>query len=223
MMVSMESVGSFFQTLSHEIRNDLNAIELLSAYVQEIAGPGAVRDELRQVRSSSQFAAKRLLSVLKSLQAPEPEWIEYSFAGVAEELGRVLQREKPEVAARVDWQVEGSDLPWRVDVSLALELLGELLDNAVAFAAGDSRVCVGLKMEGALGCWEIRQPGPPPESDPAQWGREPLVSTRARHYGLGLFRSRRIVKALSGELEYAYDEASRELVTRLRFSGGRGA
>lgn len=219
----MESVGSFFRTLSHEIRNDLNAIELLSAYVQEIAGPGAVRDELRQVRASAQYAARRLVSVLRSFQTPEPEWIEYSFAGVAEDWRRVLQKEKPEAAARVDWEIAEGHLAWKVDVSLVLELLDELLENAVGFSPRESRVGVSLRMDGATGYWEIRQQASPPESDPAQWGKVPLASTRSRHYGLGLFRSRRIVEALCGELGYLYDESRREIVTWVRFPGGSGA
>ena len=46
--VSFETIAGFLRLLSHDVRNDLNAVDLLTAYIQDISGAGSIRGELDQ-------------------------------------------------------------------------------------------------------------------------------------------------------------------------------
>ena len=69
--IPQERLEAFLRLLTHDIRNDLNAVDLLCAYVQEIASDEEVVTELGQVRAGTQFAARRMLAVSRALQRPE--------------------------------------------------------------------------------------------------------------------------------------------------------
>jgi hypothetical protein len=79
------------------------------------------------------------------------------------------------------------------------------LQNAAAFSAPEEPVHVVVQGDGAGALWRIEQSAPLPLKGMLQWGMRPLESSRRAHYGLGLFRGRRVLQALGASLTFSHD------------------
>jgi K+-sensing histidine kinase KdpD len=147
------------------------------------------------------------------------ECVPYPADLLAEDLRDRLQMERAELAKRVEWFFCGQRAVALVDATLVLEALTELLENAAGFSPLESplQLTVAQVENGVRWCIEQDSIEPPNQSD--QWGMRPLVSTRRGHYGLGLFRVRRILQAHKASLVYRYNVGRKRLATEVVFSG----
>src|SRR3954471_14607613 len=50
LVVPMLTIVNFLRQLSHDLRNQLNAAELQSAYLKEIASEGEIKEEVQRLR-----------------------------------------------------------------------------------------------------------------------------------------------------------------------------
>ena len=215
--IPQERLEAFLRLLTHDIRNDLNAVDLLCAYVQEIASDEEVVTELGQVRAGTQFAARRMLAVSRALQRPEAEMIDYPVQALFEDLQQRFSKQEPKVKVEVAWQIAQGEESVSVDGTLVFEALLELMDNAAALADPDSVLTVSVSGR----TWRILQPkAKPGDEDPRCWGMQPLVSTRRGHYGLGLYRTRRVLAAQKALLSFRYDGALASWISEVIFDGG---
>ena len=217
--VPLHRLESFLRQLSHDVRNDLNAMELLISYIEDLNGGSEVRSALVQLHEAVRYGAKRMLRVSRAVQIPDLECVPYPADLLAEDLRDRLQIERTELAARVEWFFCGQRAVAPLDATLVLEALTELLENAAGFSPLESplRLIVAQVDNGVRWCIEQDVLEPPNQAD--QWGTRPLVSTRRGHYGLGLFRVRRILQAHKASLEYRYNGGRKRLVTEVAFSG----
>jgi K+-sensing histidine kinase KdpD len=224
--VSLERLEGFLRLLSHDVRNDLSAIDLLATYLQEICPGGEVQEELGQLRASVRFAAQRMVRLSKALQPPVVEWVEYPMADLVEdwkttwEAGRAQQRE---LGVDLEWRALADRSLVEVDGLLVFEALGELLDNACAFAVPGSRV--GIEAGGCVGELRIRQRLAEESSmagEAGDWGL--FESSRRGRYGVGLFRARRILEAIGAELQFTELTCGegKEWWTEVKFRPGGG-
>ena len=216
--ISVQLLESFLRQLSHDVRNDLNAMELLVSYVEYEKSDGDVGNALKQLHDAIRYGARRMLRVSRAVQFPDVDHIPYPADILQEDLKERLLLERPELAARVEWEQCGSNDVALVDASLVLESLTELLENAAAFSAGEVPVHIKVESCGGGVKWSISQHAAECPANLDQWGRLPLVSTRRSHYGLGLFRVRRILQAHRASLVFRYDAAALKLVTEVVFS-----
>jgi K+-sensing histidine kinase KdpD len=106
-----------------------------------------------------------------------------------------------------------------LDPVLALEAMTELLQNAAAFSPQDATVEVTAFGDRERAFWCIQQSAPLPPKGMPQWGRRPLESSRRAHYGLGLFRVRRVLEAQGAKLEFTHERERGVLRTEVCFPG----
>lgn len=216
--VPVHLLESFLRQLSHDVRNDLNAMELLVSYVEYEKSDGDVGSALKQLHDAIRYGARRMLRVSKAVQFPDVDHIPYPADIFLEDLRERVVAERPELALRIQWARSESREVAMVDAGLVLEALIELLDNAAAFSS--SEISVQIKVESCDSGvkWSIFQHAAECPAGHDSWGRLPLVSTRRSHYGLGLFWVRRVLKAHRASLAFVYQSVEKKLVTEIVFA-----
>ena len=65
--VAWSDVVRFIRQLSHDLRNHLNAIELQSAYISELAGENELKDEIKRLRGMISGLTSALHSISKAI------------------------------------------------------------------------------------------------------------------------------------------------------------
>jgi two-component system sensor histidine kinase KdpD len=132
---------SLLRAVSHDLRTPLTAIRLeVDSLAARLAGEPSVADSLRSLGREQERLTRRIDNLLSSarlesgLARPSPEPVEPAelFRAVRDNLAGALAERRVQV--RVD---PGCPALW-VDPSLALEMVVNLLENAVRATAGDS-------------------------------------------------------------------------------------
>lgn len=216
--IPVQLLESFLRQLSHDVRNDLNAMELLVSYVEYEKSGGDVGNALKQLHDAVRYGARRMLRVSRAVQFPDVEYIPYPVDIFLEDLKERVETERPEMVVRLVWErCESRDVAM-VDAGLVLEAFLELLDNATAFSSCETLVHVKVESCDSGVKWSISQHAPECPPGHEGWGRLPLVSTRRSRYGLGLFWVRRVLKAHRASLAFVYHAAEQRLVTEIVFA-----
>jgi K+-sensing histidine kinase KdpD len=209
----MPDVVKFVRQLAHDLRNDLNAAELQSAYLIEIAEAGEVKDEIKRLRGMISQVGANLQSLTVALGQPRLTEMSYRASDFIEDLREKLQAVYQEQSARVQWDVQAGEAALQIDPQLLLPALLELFANAFRHGPADSALSVTARAEKGRFLFSFNEPNHAFARSTENWGREPLRTVSQGHYGLGLHRTRGIIEAHGGELKARYDQASSSLIT----------
>jgi K+-sensing histidine kinase KdpD len=215
LQVSMPVVVKFIRQLAHDLRNHLNAAELQSAYLAEIAENEEVRDEIRRLRSMVAQVGLNLQQVTVALsQSPLTE-MPYGAMELIEDLQQKLATAYPAESAQVQWNVAGADGTVDIDPQLLLPAMVELFANAFRHERGEGPIVATAQTQNGRFVFTLSEPKGSFQRSTENWGREPLQSLGQGRYGLGLYRTRRIVEAHKGEFAARHDPASSSLITTI--------
>lgn len=217
--VSVELVDAFLRQLSHDVRNDLNAMDLLISYAEDLGAGEKAASTLEQLHGAIRYGSQRMVRISRAFQRPLPDVIPYPVDLLFEDLKDRLSVERPELSGRLKWVYSGGSCNALLDPVLVLEAMTELLQNAAAFSAQDTPVHVLARGDSSGAYWSIEQTASHPLEGMRDWGMRPLESSRRSHYGLGLFRTRRILTALGASLEFVQDMKRGVLRTEVLFPG----
>ena len=203
----------FVRQLSHDLRNDLNAIELQSAYIAELTEDQELTNEINRLREivSGLNATLQLLS--KAVGDIAPTLIAYPAGEFVTDMRKQIDRNFSKENHEITWdvQVEGATL--NIDPQLFQEVFIELFGNALRHDRGKGPLIATVRVKDGRFLFILREPKAAFSSNTQNWGREPLRSTSQRHYGLGLNRARAIIEAHGGELQAQYDAKAGTLVS----------
>jgi signal transduction histidine kinase len=211
--VPMRDVVRFIRQLSHDLRNSLNAAELQSAFLNEVAEDAEMKSELQRLRGMLASMAGNLQRLTGALAEINLAEMSYKAADLLEDLRGALSAEFPEQSGAITWDVEVGDAMLQVDPQLLQQALLELFANAFQHERGESQI--EAKAETAPGqfVFTLHEPKTSFASSMEGWAREPFRRVRHGHYGLGLPRVRTIIEAHHGEFSARYDSALSSLVT----------
>ena len=213
--VSMPQVIKFIRQLAHDLRNHLNAAELQSAYLIEIAENNELREEIKRLRRMISEVGTDLQKLTTALSPPRLTEMPYSAKELVEDLRQKLASANPAEAARVEWKVAETDATLNVDPQLLLPALLELFMNAFRHQPGEGPLSFSAGPKDASYVLVLREPKESFKQSTENWGREPLRAPAQGHYGLGLYRTRAIVEAHGGGLEAHFDKSASVLNTRV--------
>src|SRR5436853_3806185 len=104
--VPWAEIVKFIRQLSHDIRNNLNAVELQSAFLAELATEAEMKEEvqrLRQMVSEVGGGLQRLTAGLSQVNATP---ISYPAADFMEDLQKKVETQLPEHAGKIQWEVQ---------------------------------------------------------------------------------------------------------------------
>jgi signal transduction histidine kinase len=216
--VSMREVVKFIRQLAHDLRNHLNAAELQSAYLMEIAENNEVREEIKRLRGMISQVGENLQDLTAALSQPRLTKMPYAAKDFVEDLQLKLAADFSQETGNVKWDASAvEDFTLDIDPQLLLPAFLELFANAFRHEREEGVISATARTEGGRFIFTLSEPKQNFQRSTENWGREPLRSLGQGHYGLGLYRTRAIVEAHGGELAAHHDKASSALVTTVTF------
>jgi K+-sensing histidine kinase KdpD len=206
----------FVRQLSHDIRNNLNAVELQSAFLAELAEEGEIKGEIQRLREMTSQMGTSLQRLTAGLSQANPNLIPYPAADFIEDLKQKLAKEFPDNAAKVTWDVQLKDATLQIDPQLAQQAFLEIVGNAFQHERNINAIAAKAYIDKNHFVFELHEPKARFELSTENWGREPLRNVSQGHYGLGLNRVRSVAEAHGGDFRAKYDQKTSTLVTTLR-------
>src|SRR6266480_4106423 len=120
----------FVRQLSHDLRNDLNATELRSAYIGELTQDQEVSSEIKRLREVVSGLNSRLQLLSRAVGEVAPNLITYPadefLADIRIQIGRDFSKESHEIT----WDMQLQDEILNIDPQLLQEVFVELFANA---------------------------------------------------------------------------------------------
>jgi K+-sensing histidine kinase KdpD len=203
----------FVRQLSHDIRNNLNAVELQSAFLAELAEQEEMKNEIQRLREMISRIGTSLQRLTSGLSQNNPNLISYPAADFVEDLKQKLANEFPENAAKVTWDAQLKDAMLQIDPQLVQQAFLEIFGNAFHHERNIKSITAKAYIDKNRFVFELREPKARFELSTSNWGREPLRNVSQGHYGLGLNRARSIAEAHGGEFRAEYDRKTSTLIT----------
>jgi K+-sensing histidine kinase KdpD len=203
----------FVRQLSHDLRNDLNAIELESAYISELAHDQELTSEIKRLRELVSGLNSTLQMLSRAVGEVSPNVIPYPAGEFLTDMRTQVERNFPKENHQITWDVQLQDGMLNIDPQLLQEVFVELFANAFQHDRGNGALVARARISDERLLFTLHEPKAAFSSDMQNWGREPLRHVRQRHYGLGLNRVRAIIEAHGGELQAGYDPKAATLVS----------
>jgi K+-sensing histidine kinase KdpD len=211
--VSWSDAVRFVRQLSHDLRNDLNAIELQSAYIAELTQDQELTSEIRRLREVVSGMNSTLQLLSKAVGEVAPNLVTYPTDEFLTDMRTQIERKFPKENHEITWDVQVQDGSLNIDPQLFQELFVELFANAFQHDRDNGALVARARISDGRFLFSLHEPKAVFSSDTQNWGREPLHNIRQRHYGLGLNRVRAIIEAHNGELQAQYDPKAATLVS----------
>ena len=111
----MPDVVKFVRQLGHDLRNHLNAAELQSVYLAEIAENPEFKDEVKRLRTMIFEVGASLQRVTSALGAAKLTLMPYGAADLADDLRQKLAADYPDESAKIEWNVQVGEAALRID------------------------------------------------------------------------------------------------------------
>jgi K+-sensing histidine kinase KdpD len=201
--------------VSHDLRNQLNAVELQSAFLAELGTDAELKAEISRLRKMVSECGIALQKLSTRLNPPSAHPTVYGARDLVEDLKTKIGTEFPKQADSVAWKVEIEDAQLPVDPQLLSDALLELFGNAFEHPVEGASLHFNATTESGNLVLTLYEPKPQFELGTENWGREPLRHVNRGHYGLGLNRARTIVEGHGGKLRARYDSTESKLITSI--------
>ena len=213
--VPWTDVVCFLRQLSHDLRNQLNAVELQSAFLTELATDAEMKEETKRLRQMVSKCATSLQKITARVAAVSVNLLPYRANDLVEDIRAKLTKDFPDRAAKVKWDVRANEAQINLDPQLLQEALLELFQNAFQQPAEAASLLFIAGTENGILVISLHEPKTTFDLPTENWGREPLRRVHRGHYGLGLNRARGIIEAHGGKLDAQYDPKGAKLITRI--------
>jgi K+-sensing histidine kinase KdpD len=215
--VPFDRVVSMVRHLTHDARNGLNSVDLQAAYVAELVTDAETRAEVKQLRAMISNSTKLFQSLSARFWVASPQMVTYSAPMFLEDFRDRLKRTLPDQAGDIAWTEDIAALSIHVDIEMIFSGLSEFFKNAFDFREAGQKIAAHAATKDGHFLLEICEGKTSVPSPPAEWGIDPLLTTRRAGYGLGLFHARQILALHEADLAFDFDPASARLTTRITF------
>ena len=205
----------FVRQLSHDLRNDLNAIELQSAYIGELTQDQELTSEIKRLRDFVSGLNSTLQLLSRAVGEIAPNVVTYPAGEFMTDMRTQIERKFSKENHEITWDVQLQDGMLNIDPQLFQEVFVELFANAFQHDRSKGELVARARISDGRFLFSLHEPKAVFSSDTQNWGREPLRSIKQRHYGLGLNRVRAIIEAHGGELQARYDPKAATLVSTM--------
>ncbi len=196
----LAAVGTLAAGLAHEIRNPLNGAQLHLTFLErelrrrKIEGPAI--DAIEVVRGE----IRRLTALVQEfLDFARPKPLEKSRVSLQDLCRKAAQIAKPAKAVKLDLDLPTADLQIDLDTDRMMQVLLNLLSNAVDAVGESGRVVLRVRRRPREACIEIEDDGPGlPNPDAPVF--DAFYTTKPHGTGLGLAIVHRIVTDHGGSV-----------------------
>jgi K+-sensing histidine kinase KdpD len=211
--VPWNDIVRFVRQLGHDIRNNLNAAELQSAYIAELTDDAELKNEIKRLREMVGEIGTSLQRLTIGLGQIIPNFMSYRAADCVEDVKQKVAKDLSNDAAKVNWKMQLGEAQLNIDPQLLEQAFIELFTNAFQHERNTPGLVAKAYIDKDRFAFVLHEPKARFDLSTENWGREPLRTVGQGHYGLGLNRVRVIVEAHGGELHAQYDPAASALVT----------
>lgn len=205
----------FVRQLSHDLRNDLNAIELQSAYIGELTQDQELTTEIKRLREVVSGLNSTLQLLSRAVGEVAPNLVAYPVTEFVADMRTHIERSVPKENHEITWDVQLQDGTLNIDPQLFQQVFAELFANAFQHDRGNGAMVARARINDGQFVFSLHEPKAVFSSDTQNWGQEPFRKITQRHYGLGLNRVRAIVEAHGGELKAQYDPKTATLISTI--------
>jgi signal transduction histidine kinase len=223
-LVPLERVAKFIRQITHDVRNGLSAVDLEAAFIAELIADPEATEELRRLRGMVTATAKALKELSNHFQPVTVHTMPWQAAMIFQELRERVPRHFDEEMQAGPFTAECclSAEVICVDLEQLSSAVFQVLMNAFQFRKTGERVALTSYAQGSSVVFEVAENKPDFETSVPldEWGLEPLRTTRPGGYGLGLFRTRRILEAHGGDFEVVYESGVLKTRLSIPISGG---
>jgi len=213
--IPWSTMTKFVSQLNHDLRNHLNAIELQSAFLSEIADNPETSKEVQRLREMTAELSAHLLKLSRLLARVQPMTMSYLASEFVEDLRAKLEQDRSTEAKTVEWESSLNAEAFEIDPQLLQAALLELLENAFTHSRGRGSIKFSAEANSEAIEFRITEPKERFEQPVENWGSQPLLNIRDGHYGLGLFRARSILEAHYGTLRAEFDPGAEVFTTTI--------
>lgn len=197
----LATVGELASGLAHEIRNPLTGVRgALELALRKLTGDDPSRPLLEEAQHQLTRIETATTQLLRYARPPEPRRITVDANELVERALRIVE---PQAArGRIGLAAEPAQepVPVRVDPELMVQVLVNLLLNAVEVMSGGGRTTVWVSRHAPEVWIGVRDEGPGVPRDLKEQIFRPFFTTRSQGTGLGLSISRQIVTRHGGTL-----------------------
>src|SRR3989442_2185343 len=138
--VPWSDTARFIRQLSHDLRNNLNAIELQSAYISELETNEELKGETKRLREMVAGLASTLQWLSRAVGEVTPNLIPYRAADFVEDLRAQIEHDFPQDSSEISWDGQLGDAMLNVDLQFLQEAFTELFANSLRKNLGKVRV-----------------------------------------------------------------------------------
>lgn len=199
----VRATGRLVAKVAHEMRNPLNNIRLsLELLSHRLEANKLKRDDF-QTAMEEVDRMNRLLSDLLAFQQPRPPKVEATAVQpLLEHCLQLLELQTRKRKVAVTVESSGETTSALLDKQYAMQVLMNLLLNAIEVAPPDSTVTVAVSGGGSDLEIGVRDKGPGLSAEQQEHLFEPFYTTKADGHGLGLAVSRELARSMGGDLTY---------------------
>jgi signal transduction histidine kinase len=212
--LSLQKLALFIRQHTHDLRNELNGLELEATLLADIVPGGEAAECVVRIRGQIRRVAADMHRLAAKFIGPRPTRAHYA----ARDLFLIWQDQLAALdpAPVVQWGEAPGTGQVNVDAAELAEVFRELLANAQRFGTG-APLSAAARVEDRQIVFELREPKDAP-LETAGWGSAPFASImRHGHYGLGLWDAQRTIVANGGEVQTRFAQETMELSTTLLF------
>src|SRR5260370_989884 len=211
--VAWPDMVKFVRQLSHDIRNNLNPVELQSAYLAEMAQDPEMKNEIQRLREMISEVGRNLQGLTSGLSQANPTPISYPAADLIEDLKQKLAKTFADNAAKVTWDVQLKDAALKIEPQFGQRWFLEVVPNAFQHERNVKSIAAKAYIDKDRFVFELHEPKAHFELSTENWGHQPLRNVSQGHYGVGLYRARSIAEAHGGDLRAKYDRKTSTFMT----------
>src|SRR5262245_43993210 len=134
--VSWTATVRFVRQLCHDLRNDLNALELQSAYIGELTQDQELASEIKRLREVVSGLNSTLQLLSRAVGEVSPNLVAYPASEFLADMRTQIERSFSQENNEITWDVQLDDGMLNIDPQLLQEVFGELFTNALQHDRG---------------------------------------------------------------------------------------
>src|ERR1700756_2312164 len=167
--VSWSDTVRFVRQLSHDLRNDLNAIELQSAYIGELTQDQELTGEIKRLREVVSRLNSTLQQLSKAVGDVAPNLITYPAGEFLADMQMQIERNFSKPNHEITWDVQVQDATLEIDPQLFQEVFVELFANAFQHDRAEGALVARARINDGRFLFTLHEPKSLFSSDTKNW------------------------------------------------------
>src|SRR5882672_1656814 len=160
----------FVRQLSHDLRNDLNAIELQSAYIGELTQDQELTSEIKRLREVVSDMNSTLQLLSRAVGEVTSNVITYPAGEFLADMRTQIERNFSKENQEITWDVQLQDGILNIDPQLFQEVFVELFANAFQHDRGRGPLVATARISDGQFLFSLHEPKGVFSSETQNWG-----------------------------------------------------